>query len=431
MPSHPRSRRRSSLDLVAALVLAGCGPLTPSGSPAAPSAAAQATAAPTTAAVPSPSPRSDAEVYAGIRAQVIQIRGLTPTKPVDPVSLDETELRANLTADFDRENTPAELQLGQDELITLGLLPKGSSLRTVMLDFQSGQVAGYYSPEKDQLFVVSRSGGLGPTEMVTYAHEFTHQLQDQRVGLKSLGLDAPDQRDRGIGRLALVEGDATSVQGAWMQGNLTPQQMGELLQASLDPKAVAALQNAPPFVRETSLFPYQNGLSFVSGLIAAGGYAAVDTAFRNPPSSAEQILHPEKYAAHEAPVAVRIPADVATKLGKGWSAAGQDTLGELILGIWLRQGGVAGAVASTAAAGWGGDRLVVLRGRNAQVGVGLITTWDSPADTVEFFTAASTAVAALDPDGNVTTDRQRKVFIAMGDANAGILGAIGGGSSGG
>ena len=431
MPSHPRSRPLSSLGLVAALALAGCGPLAPSGSPPTPSAAAQATAAPMTTAVPSPSPRSDAEVYAAIRAQVIKIRGLTPTKPVDPVSLDETELRANLTADFDRENTPAELQLGQDELITLGLLPKGSSLRTVMLDFQSGQVAGYYSPEKDELFVVSRSGGLGPTEMVTYAHEFTHQLQDQRVGLKSLGLDAPDQSDRGIARLALVEGDATSVQGAWMQGNLTPQQMGELLQASLDPKAVAALQNAPPFVRETSLFPYQNGLSFVSGLIAAGGYAAVDTAFEAPPSSTEQILHPEKYAAHEAPVALPIPADVATKLGKGWSAAGQDTLGELILGIWLRQGGVAGAAASTAAAGWGGDRLVVLRGPNAQVGVGLITTWDSPADTVEFFTAASTAVAALDPEGSVTTDRQRRVFIAMGDASASILGAIGGGSSGG
>ncbi len=28
-----------------------------------------------------------------------------------------------------------------------------------MLDFQTGQVAGYYSPDKDELFVVSRSGG--------------------------------------------------------------------------------------------------------------------------------------------------------------------------------------------------------------------------------------------------------------------------------
>jgi hypothetical protein len=413
----PRGLR--ALGLATAVALSGCGTVAPSSSPASASSAPQSTA-PSTAAGPTASPRSAADVYAAIREEVIQIRGLTPTKPVDPVSLDETQLRTNLTADFDRENTPAELQLGQDELITLGLLPKDANLRSVMLDFQSGQVAGYYSPDKDQLFVVSRSGGLGPTEMVTYAHEFTHQLQDQRVGLKSLGLDAPDQSDRGLARLALVEGDATSVQGAWMQQNLTSQQMGELLQASLDPKAIAALQNAPPFVRETSLFPYQTGLAFVTGLVAPGGYAAVDTAFKDPPSSTEQVLHPEKYAAHEAPVAVTIPAGIAAKLGAGWTVAGQDTLGELVLQIWMKQGAVAPADATAAAAGWGGDRLVVLRGPAGAVGVGLITTWDTPADAASFNLQASLAARALDPGSVVTVGPGRQIIVAMGARAADI-----------
>lgn len=427
MPSNLTAPRSAALGVAAAVLLAACGTVSPSGSPAAPpptGAATPATTAAPTGAGPTPSPRAAAEVYADIRAQVIQIRGLTPTKPVEPVSLDATQLRTNLTSDFDRENTPAELKLGEDELITLGLLPPGSSLRKVLLDFQAGQVAGYYSPEKDELFVVSRSGGLGPSEMVTYAHEFTHQLQDQRVDLKSLGLDANDQSDRQEARLALVEGDATSVQGAWMQANLTPQQMGELLQASLDPAAVAALQNAPPFIRETALFPYQTGLAFVSSLVASGGYAAVDAAFTSPPNSTEQVIHPEKYAAKEAPLPVAISTDVATKLGKGWTAAGQDTLGELILGIWLHEGGVDRAVANAAAAGWGGDRLVVLRGPNAEVGVGLVTTWDTAADAAEFTTTATSAVAALDAGGRVASDGARTVLVAMGDRAADVLAAL-------
>src|SRR4051812_18535901 len=118
----PRGLR--ALGLATAVAVSGCGTVAPSSSPASASSAPQSTAPASTAAGPTASPRSAADVYAAIREQVIQIRGLTPTKPVDPVSLDETELRANLTADFDRENTPAELQLGQDELITLGLLPK-------------------------------------------------------------------------------------------------------------------------------------------------------------------------------------------------------------------------------------------------------------------------------------------------------------------
>lgn len=424
MSSFRAAGRLASLEVAAALTLAACGTVTPSSSPVPPSAIPQPTAP--ASAAPTPSPLAAAQVYADIRAQVIQIRGLTPTKPVEPVALDATQLRTNLTADFDRENTPTELTLGEDELITLGLLPAGSSLRKVLLDFQAGQVAGYYSPEKDELFVVSRSGGLGPSEMVTYAHEFTHQLQDQRVDLESLGLDANDQSDRQEARLALVEGDATSVQGAWMQANLTPEQMGELLKASLDPAAVAALQNAPPFVRETALFPYQTGLAFVSGLVASGGYPAVDAAFKDPPDSTEQVMHPEKYAAHESPVKVTIPADVAAQLGKGWTAVGQDTLGELILGIWLSQGGVARADANAAAAGWGGDRLVILRGPSGEVGVGLITTWDTTADAGAFAAAATTAVATLDPTGAVVSDGARTVMVAMGDRAADILAALAG-----
>src|SRR5262249_55773620 len=149
-------------------------------------------------------PLSPDEQFAAIRAEVEQIRGLQPKASVEPVTIDASQLAANLATEFDSSMKPADLRNANDELITLGLLPKGSSLRDLTLALEEGQVAGYYSPEKKQLFVVSRDGGLGGDELSTYAHEFTHQLQDQNFDLDTLQLDATDQADRSLGRLALV-----------------------------------------------------------------------------------------------------------------------------------------------------------------------------------------------------------------------------------
>ena len=374
---------------------------------------------------PTGSPRPPAEVYAEIRAAVAAIRGLEPTADVEPVTIDVDQLETNLAAEFDKEYPAAKLAAVEGKLIGLGLLPAGSSLRELTLDLQAGQVAGYYSPDQDELFVVNRSGAaLGAAERVTYAHEFTHQLQDQHVDLGSLGLDAPDQSDRAQAILALIEGDAVSAQSAWMAGNLTPRELGELLAVALGPASLEALQRAPRYLRETALFPYEDGFSFVSRLLAEGGYGAVDAAYGDPPDSTEQVLHPDKYLRREAPIQVAIPEGIAGSLGGGWVEAGRDTLGELLLRIWLREGGVTVAEARAATAGWGGDRLILLRGPDEEIGIGLITAWDSAAEASEFSAAASTAVTALDSQGLVVSDGIQRVIVAMGDRAADILAAL-------
>jgi hypothetical protein len=407
----PRARRSALAILAATLVIAACGTTAPTAPPA--------TTPPT--ALPTGTPRPPAEVYAEIRAAVEAIRGLKPTADVDPVTINETQLRKNLEVEFDKENSAADLQFSDETLIALGLLPAGSSLRKLTLDLQAGQVAGYYSPDQNQLFVVSHSGRLGPVEEVTYSHEFTHQLQDQNFDLGKLGLDAPNQSDRALAQLALIEGDAVSVQTAWTAANLSAAELGELLSASLDPAAIDALRKAPAYLRETSLFPYSDGLNFVDRLIASGGYNAVNAAFTNPPTSTEQILHPEKFAPREVPPDMRVPEDLAKAMGSGWKEIGQDTLGELILRVWLTNGGVAVTQARTAAAGWGGDRLALLRGPDGATTVYLVTEWDSLGDAAEFAAAARTAVAGLRLEGKVVlVERAPKVTIALGDGAAAI-----------
>src|SRR5689334_20678054 len=132
-----RTQRFAALGAAAMLAIAACSPAAPTASPG-PTLPPPASA---TAAPPA------TEVYAAIRRAVEQIRGLQPSTDVDPVTIDEAQLRSNLATEFDKENTAASLAFSEDVLIALGLLPGGSSIRALTLDFQGGQVAGYYSPD--------------------------------------------------------------------------------------------------------------------------------------------------------------------------------------------------------------------------------------------------------------------------------------------
>ncbi|HYN69124.1 MAG TPA: hypothetical protein VEX41_02815, partial [Candidatus Eisenbacteria bacterium] len=286
---------------------------------------------------------------------------------------------------------------------------------------------GYYSPERDELFVVSAAGGVGPTQRVTYAHEYTHQLQDQNFGIEKLGLDAADQSDRSLARLALLEGDAVTVQTRWMQENLTAEDLGQIFADASDPAVLEALRRAPAILRDTAFFPYLDGPIFASTLMVRDGFNGVDAAYSAPPDSTEQILHPEKYLDRDPPIVINVPADLPSKLGPGWSDGGADTLGELQLRIWLGEGGVESTAASRAAAGWGGDRLMLLDGPAGATAIALITEWDSLADASEFAAAAKAALAGLKLTGFVgQTAGSAQVHLAIGASAADIVAVLGG-----
>src|SRR2546426_9416061 len=111
-------------------------------------------------------------------------------------------------------------------------------------------------------------------------------------------------------------------------------------------------------VKELEL-PYVAAASFVTGLRTTGGNGAIDATFRDPPASTEQILHPYKYDAREAPAAIRAPAMATIS---GWSAPVPNTEGEAIVSIWMQALGISASIADQAAAGWGGDRLAAVSG---------------------------------------------------------------------
>jgi hypothetical protein len=114
------------------------------------------------------------------------------------------------------------------------------------------------------------------------------------------------------------------------------------------------------------------------------GWDAVDAAFGAPPSSTEQILHPEKYLEGDEPQLVSLPPLTDT-LGAGWSLVDAETLGEFQTTLYLAQQMDRGA-AEAASAGWDGDAYAVYGWGEDDVLV-LASVWDSPAEAEEFVAA--------------------------------------------
>lgn len=397
-------RRAAALAAALVVLVAACGSPTPSATPTgAPPASPAPTASPTNGASPTPAEDANAALYARIEAQVAALRELEPTGPVNRTVLDEAGLREHVRTILDRELGTPEAAAGERLLKALGLIPRDASIRALYEETLASQIAGQYDPDEQLMYIISRTGQIGPNEQITYAHEFVHALQDQHFDLRAFIGEETDQGDRQAARSALVEGDATLLMTYWAQAHLTPQELAEVI-GSVDPDAQAILDRMPRIISESLMFPYQAGLNLVFAEQLAGGWAAVNAMFADPPASTEQVLHPEKYRAREAPAVVTFPDDLAARLGDGWSVAAQDTLGEFVLELWLRDlGGLTRAQSQPAAAGWGGDRVALVEGPDGAWAVALQIAWDTTGDAGEFADAAEPALSALRGAGSVAT----------------------------
>jgi hypothetical protein len=333
------------------------------------------TPAPTVVAV-----RPDRALLQRIQQQVSQLRGLQPKQEVTLKFLDEAALRQYFLSNFERDYLPNERESDQKLLATLGLLRPDETVIQVLLDVLQEQVIGVYNDDEKVMYLVADAKQFGPDEQDTFAHEFTHSLQDQYFNLTRLAPKHPDNDDRSLAAQALIEGDAVLIQRLWAQENLSADELNQIGQSgSSDSK----LFSAPLFIREQLLFPYGDGFNFVRRLYQiGGGYAGVDEAFRNPPDSTEQILHPEKYRTREKPVDVTLP-DLAATMGQGWRTINSNVLGELDIRLALEQLTDSGR-AARGSSGWGGDRWLLLE-KDGQQALVLKTVWDSEQDARNFF----------------------------------------------
>ena len=350
--------------LAIALALASCSgskqePVATANVPHQPATDAAATPADATSGTPEGSLSSkESKAISRTLARVSEIRGLKATRAVPGVKLGRDKLVARIKDKALREY-PADALRREGQLLQMfGFAPPTFDYINEMMSLLEAQLEGFYEPKNGTMYLAADL--RGKEAQATLAHELVHALQDQMWDLKARSSYRPGKGDETLALACLAEGDATSVMMDFVmqdQGrtalDLPEEMVRELMASGVNG---AAIQNVPHILRTTLIAPYIDGLSFVHALRRKGGWAMVDRAWSQPPTTTEQVLHLDKWESHEPALVIRPPT--AQALGAGWKMDDEDTFGELGFALtfeeWLDS-----AEARRAAAGWGGDRSAV------------------------------------------------------------------------
>jgi len=232
-------------------------------------------------------------------------------------------LEKNLAEDKDAQ------RLRRSELVLkkFGLLPRNFDLQTFLVALLREQIAGYYDAKTKTVNLLDWIDV--EQQRPVLAHELTHALQDQFIGLeKWLKVGDTDLNDKkqptatdiendeiGEARQAVVEGQAMVVLVDYMlepmgQSILASPQIADALKETMLVGTADSPQfrDAPIFLKEELTFPYRYGLDFETELLRTGGKEkAFAATLGNPPRTTRQIMEPKTYLAGEQLEPLRLP----------------------------------------------------------------------------------------------------------------------------
>lgn len=337
----------------------------------------------TTAPEPPPVPSGLKRQLDELQAQTAQIRGLQWKGPLDLQVVSPSELARRVREVVARDTDPKQVAGEEATLRLLGLIPDDLDYGELINDVLAGAVLGYYDPITRQLVVGSESGDgeLDAHTKWVIVHEMNHALTDQvfNYGPPTDALYRADRADEATAYSALIEGDAVIVQDLWASQHLSDEEQLILAFGGGGSADIEPLLRAPQYVQDDLMFPYTTGTEFVEGLYDGGGFAAIDAAYRRPPASTEQILHPDAYRANQPAAPPELP-DLAA--ATGCASMRRGTLGQFDMDAALNLH-LLTTDASRAVEGWNGDAYGVVR-CGSQLGMGLRWETDAGANPARF-----------------------------------------------
>ena len=334
--------------------------------------------------------------------------GLAAVPHVKRKLVTRDEVSRYLIKNFDEDESSKRLQRSEIVLKKFGLLNRDFNLRPFLLSLLTEQVAGFYD---DKTKTVNMLNWVEPDQQKpVLAHELTHAIQDNKVGLTKWGDNGfhglshtageDNQRvqtdELETARQAVAEGQAMVVFIDWgLKGTgktlaTSPEIGTQMKEAAGD--TTGASGNSPvmaraPFLLQRSLvFPYADGLAFEQALLIKGGKpAAFAGVLASPPSSSFEIMHPEEYLAHAVVPVLRLP-DVHPILDADYEPYDLGVMGELDVEIMATLfGGHEVAVALTPA--WSGGVYYAAQRKSAtpaeratpgSLGVIYYSRWKTP-----------------------------------------------------
>jgi hypothetical protein len=302
--------------------------------------------------------------------------------PVKRKLISRDQVNRYLTKKFDEDESTKRLERSEIVLKKFGLLDRDFNLRPFLVSLLTEQIAGFYD---NQTKTVNLLNWIPPDQQKpVLAHELTHALQDQRVGLtkwsdvslEGTSRDAQEDNrhlevdEANTARDAVAEGQAMAV---FVDYTLRPsgRTLAEAPELSdrlndliADSSGSPMMSRAPLLLQQSLLFPYSAGLSFEQAiLVKKGTKAAFADVLAKPPSSSFEIMNPKAYMAHTPVPALRLP-DIHPLLEAEYTPYDVGVMGELDVRILAELFG-GRQIASALAPAWDGGIYYAARRRSA------------------------------------------------------------------
>ena len=258
-----------------------------------------------------------------------QITGWKLKSPLKKSLRSRDEIRAYVIRQMDDEKDAKERYASARSAEAFGLLPKGFPLDDFLVNLLTEQIAGLYDPKAHEFYIAA---WIAPEEQrMVMAHELTHALEDQYFPVEDWVKAARPNDDAELARESVLEGSAMAAMLEYMlrDKNLTLRDLPDI-----DPSAFVGdmadtpiLKKAPPFIKDSLMFPYFSGLTFSISVLKGGGWRSFDGVFTKPPANTQQILHPDIYRAGKVPEPLKLDLPDGVP-GNGWTLLEQNHLGE-------------------------------------------------------------------------------------------------------
>ena len=274
--------------------------------------------------------------------------GLEIKRPIKGKFESRDDVSKMLRKKFDEDKDAKRMQRDELVLKKFGLIDHDFHMRQFLLSLLTEQIAGFYDNKTQEMTLLDWVP-MDQQEPVM-AHELTHALQDQKVGLTKW----EDQEQEGVAkdvvednkhietdeadtaREAVLEGQAMVSFADYMlkPSGKTLRDMPEvgdkLRDGAGDMSDSPVLARAPLLLQQSLLFPYTAGLGFEQYVLVKSGTQRAFTGVLNaPPSSSFEIMHPDKYLAHAPVPVMRLPDIHPMLTAAGYEPYDVGVMGEL------------------------------------------------------------------------------------------------------
>ncbi len=322
-----------------------------------------------------------------------------------------------------------------------GLLDRDFQLRPFLLQLLKEQIEAFYDSKTKTVNLLDWA--TPDTQKPVLAHELTHALQDQHVDLdkweesgtsEDISRNVKQDNEHiqtdevDTAREAVLEGQAMAVYLDYAlapsgKSLLTAPDIVDNMADSGDTSDSPVLARAPLVLKESLLFPYQDGLRFEQTVLKdEGQLGAFAGVLDRPPASSYEIMNPRAYM-HKRKVPVLQMPDLHPLLDENYEPYDIGVMGQLDVRMLTELfGGPQMSTALTAA--WDGGIYYAVQSKKAKtdaekdstasVGLMYLSQWKSP-QAAEVFTKMyadelSKKYSNVTRDSNDEADRTEQIY---------------------